>query len=95
MDPPLGPVTESFFDQAIAELQADPSSDLPMESSGFSLADLNADGSKDSRDFSAFLGTYGACSSDSRFNPRADLDGDGCVTLLDYQVWYQLFTASP
>ncbi len=48
--------------------------------------DLDGDGDVDADDRSLFLSTYGRCEGNPAFLPAADYDGDGCVTLPDYQA---------
>lgn len=55
------------------------------------LCDLNESGIVDGTDFSAFLLAYGYCTGEPNFNDAADLDQDGCVTLVDYQRWLQCY----
>jgi hypothetical protein len=38
-----------------------------------------------------FHDAFGTCVGDPKYLPAADLDGDGCVTLLDYQAWRMCF----
>jgi len=49
--------------------------------------DLDYDGSVDLDDYWLFLAAFGTCVGQPNYNPTADLDGDGCVTLVDYQAW--------
>ena len=35
----------------------------------------------------AFLGAFGTCEGNPKYNALADLDADGCVTLVDYRIW--------
>ncbi len=49
--------------------------------------DLDSDGNVDLDDYWLFLAAFGACVGQPNYNPTADLDGDGCVTLVDYQAW--------
>jgi hypothetical protein len=49
--------------------------------------DLNHDGSVDFDDYWMFHDAFGTCVGDPKYNPAADLDGDGCVTLVDYRAW--------
>jgi len=60
--------------------------------------DLDGDGDVDAGDRAVFLSTYGRCEGNAAFLPAADYDGDGCVTLPDYQAWladYRAFNAPP
>jgi hypothetical protein len=50
--------------------------------------DLNRDGKVDAADYAVFKASLGRCSGQPGFNPDADYDGDGCVTLSDYRIWY-------
>ena len=49
--------------------------------------DLDNDGNVDMDDYWMFLDAFGVCVGNPHYLPDADLDGDGCVTLLDYQAW--------
>jgi len=53
--------------------------------------DFDVDGDVDVNDFWTFMAAFGKCSGDPGYNPAADLDGDGCVTLVDYQMWIQCY----
>jgi hypothetical protein len=55
------------------------------------FADLNADGKVDVSDFAAFQAAFGSCVGSPKYNPKADYDLDGCVTLADYQAWFQFY----
>ena len=52
------------------------------------LGDLNGDGVIDVEDYSEFRKTLGKCDGDTGFNSKADYDQDGCVSYLDYRIWY-------
>jgi len=49
--------------------------------------DLDSDGDVDLDDYWMFLDAFGSCIGQPKYNAAADLDGDGCVTLVDYQAW--------
>jgi DNA-binding beta-propeller fold protein YncE len=53
--------------------------------------DLDCNKRIDGEDYSMFLNAFGSCSGQARYNPRADLDHDGCVTFVDYQTWYWIY----
>ncbi len=53
--------------------------------------DLDGDGDVDIDDYFAFLDAFGTCTGDPKFNADADFDGDGCITLVDYQMWVQCY----
>ncbi len=55
--------------------------------------DLNGDQVLDNADFGFFLSTFGRCTGTPEFIELADFDDDGCITFIDYQTWYGLFTA--
>jgi hypothetical protein len=57
--------------------------DCPDELCG----DLNTDGNVDLNDYWVFVDAFGSCDGSPKYNAAADMDGDGCVTLLDYQAW--------
>jgi hypothetical protein len=49
--------------------------------------DLDHDGNVDLDDYWILHDAFGTCVGDPKYNPAADMDGDGCITLLDYQAW--------
>ena len=49
--------------------------------------DLDNDGNVDLDDYWMFLDAFGTCVGDPKYNAAADMDLDGCVTLVDYQAW--------
>ncbi len=49
--------------------------------------DLDNDANVDLDDFWLFVDAFGECAGSPKYNVLADLDGDGCVTLVDYQAW--------
>ena len=51
--------------------------------------DLNNDNDCDYDDYGLFVGAYGKYAGDPGFIPEADYDGDGRITLVDYQKWYE------
>ena len=53
--------------------------------------DLDGDYDVDGADFAVFLAAYGRCTGYPLYNAAADLNGDGCVTLVDYQQWLQAY----
>ena len=48
--------------------------------------DFNGDGTTDVADFEVLKAALGASSEDDRYVGAADLNGDGWVTTLDYQI---------
>lgn len=49
--------------------------------------DLNGDGVVNEADEAIFLAAYGSCDGDPNFNPDADFDEDGCITINDYRIF--------
>jgi Concanavalin A-like lectin/glucanases superfamily/CARDB/PKD domain/SdrD B-like domain len=66
---------------ASAEITAAPAAGL--------CCDLDGDGNCDYDDYGLFVGAYGKYAGDPGFIPEADYDGDGRITLVDYQKWYE------
>ena len=98
----LPPVSRAVVNPLIWPLAVDASTslvpateprDLRMEGSPFSLADLNRDGKKDATDFQLFQSAFGTCVGNLKYVTAADMDGDGCITLKDYQTWLGLYNA--
>jgi hypothetical protein len=89
LDPPVGPETEAFFDGVANILATQPQSNSTGTS--YSLADLNMDGVVSTTDFRLFQSSLGACLGTPRFHLPADLDGDGCITFRDYQIWLPVY----
>ena len=56
--------------------------------------DLDNDADVDGADRNILMASLRKCNGDTGFNPIADLDDDGCVTLLDYRQWYIYYKAS-
>jgi hypothetical protein len=54
---------------------------------GFSPADLNRDGTVDGIDWGLFLSARGHPRGEPGYNPLADYDDDGVVSLVDQQTW--------
>ena len=90
VDPPVGPITNAFFQSVASALASGPIGS--QQASIFSPADFNHDGKIDMSDFIVFQKALGSCIGKPLFNGAADLDGDGCVTLKDYQIWFQLYS---
>jgi hypothetical protein len=49
--------------------------------------DLNGDSAVTVADWYLFWDAYRACTGDPRYLATADMDGDGCITLVDYSQW--------
>ena len=63
--------------------------DVPPDIPG----DLDGDGDIDTDDFQLFQSTFGKCEGQAGYIPKANFDDDTCITFVDYQTWYGLFTA--
>ena len=57
-------------------------------------SDLDADCDVDGDDRNVFRSSLGTCAGDAAYIGDADYDGDQCVTLGDYRIWYGHFTAA-
>ena len=79
---PEGGEVGSFIDVVVS---SGPPASIP--------GDLDGDGDIDMTDFQAFQGTFGKCEGQVGYNPKANFDSDTCITFVDYQTWYGLFTA--
>jgi hypothetical protein len=53
--------------------------------------DLDGDGDIDGDDYWILAAALPSCEGDPQYNPAADLDYDGCVTLVDYSIWLMLY----
>lgn len=58
------------------------------------VGDVNGDGSLDYADFSALAAVMGSKDGDETYLKTADLDSNGVVDFVDYQLWIQLYEAS-
>ncbi len=54
---------------------------------GHAAGDLDRDGDVDEDDRARFFAAFGSTSGTSQFDERADLDRDGAITFVDYQLW--------
>lgn len=55
------------------------------------VGDLDVDGDLDGDDQVLFLNAYMHCEGEPEYTTAADLDGDGCVTILDYKLWIEVY----
>ncbi len=53
--------------------------------------DLDIDGDVDVDDYWIFGDAFGQSTGSPEYNPACDFDGDGTVTLVDYQMWLQCY----
>ena len=74
---------DNSIDRILARLVEKP--DVP--------GDLDGDGDIDNVDFQAFQAAFGRCEGQEGYNAKANFDSDTCITFVDYQSWYGLFTA--
>lgn len=90
IDPILGPETEDYFNQLLANYMAgiDPADPPLMFESPFSPCDLNRDGDCDEDDHAIFDLAFGKCLGRRGYNFDADVDGDGCVVTLDERALF-------
>lgn len=58
---------------------------------GCLIGDCDGDGDIDGDDFAAFLAAFGCRAGEPDYNYFADLDDDGAVTMVDYQLWLQSY----
>jgi Ca2+-binding EF-hand superfamily protein len=59
---------------------------------GCLLGDFDGDGDLDGNDFAIFLAAFGHRLGDPEYNPNADMmDDDGIITLVDYQLWLEIY----
>jgi hypothetical protein len=87
IDPPLGPETEAFYDAVIARLLNLPPDLIGMGEDTSPACDLNRDGVCDSQDRSELEANLGKCVGELGYNPFADIDGDGCLTISDLRAF--------
>lgn len=99
--PPSDPgADEPSPQQPVADDGAEPGDDLPLEppvlepvrpvGARQETADLNDDGIIDNNDVDVFTGSFAAAEGDEGFEASADFDGDGVVTLIDFQIFLEL-----
>ncbi|RJX27091.1 MAG: hypothetical protein C4531_14430 [Desulfurivibrio sp.] len=55
--------------------------------------DLTGDSVVDGDDYTVFIATFARCDGQAGYNGAADYDSDGCVTFVDYQIWYSYYSA--
>ena len=61
----------------------EPSQEIP--------GDLDGDNDVDAADRSIIFAAMRACEGDANYHSGADMDGDGCVTFVDYVEWYKSY----
>jgi hypothetical protein len=88
----LGSRRNALFEEATKSKQRLATREQSQEDP-HSLADLNRDGRCDRRDLSIFRQVIGKClrPGSSVLVAEADLDGDGCVTRKDKEIFFQLW----
>ena len=80
VDPPLGSVTEAFFDSLLANLDNYPPEEIRMMESSIIFCDIDFDGDCDNEDLHKTGKAIGTCIGDANYIAGADFDLDGCVT---------------
>ncbi|HEY7167355.1 MAG TPA: choice-of-anchor K domain-containing protein [Candidatus Binatia bacterium] len=90
IDPPLGPVTEAFYDEVVAYLAMLPPSTITLGEDRSKRCDFNRDGICDAADAQLFQKYLGTCRGQVGYHPQADIDGSGCVDALDRLYLFEL-----
>jgi len=67
--------------------------DVPPETNNSPYGDMDGDEDVDLNDRVLILGALRACSGDANYDDAADMDGDGCVTFIDYREWFKAYKA--
>jgi Dockerin type I domain len=67
-----------------------PLSGVPMRVGKFERADLNEDRSIDGKDLAVMRNSLESVVGQSRYDPRADLNGDGRIDCTDFHIWIQM-----
>lgn len=52
---------------------------------------VDHDSDVDEDDFILFMQAFGSSIGDSGYNPEADYDNNGTITLVDYGIWLQYY----
>jgi len=60
------------------------------EQAGTVAGDINGDGVADAEDFRVFADVFNTAQGEDGFRPDLDFDEDGVISLVDYQIWYDL-----
>lgn len=82
-DPPLGPETDLFFKNLITHFEETTPGLGSMGKIKFRRNDLNGDGIVDVNDINYFDSMINTWEGQANFRPIADVDGDGCITVVD------------
>jgi hypothetical protein len=65
-----------------------------VTTSGTIVADLDSNCIVDGWDYALLLAAFGHCAPDEQYIAAADLDGDGCITFIDTQIWIDAYRSS-
>lgn len=60
---------------------------LTVEPDVCMCGDFTNDGLVNADDYWVFIAAFGRCDYEDEYNAACDLDGDGCVTFVDFQKW--------
>tara|TARA_R110002153_G_scaffold241605_1_gene396734 strand:+ start:11577 stop:16061 length:4485 start_codon:yes stop_codon:yes gene_type:complete len=55
--------------------------------------DVDGNGNVDVNDYYAFFASYGSSVDDAAYNEAADMNSNGIIDMLDFQLWYQVYLA--
>ena len=53
--------------------------------------DITGNGVVDVDDYWALIDATATCTGNVKYNPAADMDGSGCINIVDYQAWLQCY----
>ncbi|MHB8068989.1 MAG: dockerin type I domain-containing protein [Desulfobaccales bacterium] len=83
---------DDIFATLIDEFEANASpNDPPKRDFQYHPADLNKDGKVDWQDIKIFNAALGSYEGMPNFNSAADIDGDGCVTMVDRKLLFKTY----
>ncbi len=94
--------TVGIFNAALAQetppavwLPLRPAGELALEVTCTMCGDVNGDGRVNADDRSLIMEAFGTCDGQVGYLPDADLDRDGCITLVDYGMWLTCYHKAP
>ena len=96
-----GTATPSFTPDVagtyVLELSVDDGTDTDYDNVAVTVeeaakpGDLDGDGVIGLSDYNIFVAAFGKCEAQNGYNPECDYDKDGCITFIDYQIWYACY----